>query len=277
MAGPPDNAGADQRPARTPSPPRDGRNGDPGIDAIGDDQQQWAPVGLIAAGIAHELNNLLTPAAGYLDMARLSPEDTELAQTAINKALHAIRSATGVAEAILGLGVQHDGSTCNIPEVVDAALNCLGRELKNDRVVLHLSVENAPPARIDPVTLQQVILNLILNARSVMRPTGGTLTISALPHSERTTLIRVADTGPGMPAEAIRRVYEPFAVSAEQAGPSRNGNSAPRQRGTGVGLALCNYLINQAGGRLQIESEPGRGTIVSLTLPAVATEHAKAG
>ena len=80
-----------------------------------------------------------------------------------------------------------------------------------------------------------------------------------------------------MPPEVIKRVYEPFAVSAEQASLAGGHNGTPRQRGTGVGLALCNYLINQAGGRLQIESEPGRGTTVSITLPAAATERAKAG
>ena len=177
MAGPPDNPGADPRNARMPSPHRDG-SVDPSP-APDHDGQTWAPVGLIAAGIAHELNNLLTPAAGYLDMARLDPSDAELSQTAINKALHAIRSATGIAEAILGLGCEDDGSTCNIAEVVDAALTCLGRELAQDRIVLQRNVDHAPPVCVDLVTLQQVVLNLVLNARSAMRPTGGTLTISA--------------------------------------------------------------------------------------------------
>ena len=125
-----------------------------------------------------------------------------------------------------------------------------------------LTEPGTPPVATDKIQLELALLNLILNARDAM-PAGGTVQVRASPVMEggrRAVAIVVTDNGAGMDAETARRASEPFFTTKEQGA------------GTGLGLAQVAEVVKQSGGRLAIDSEPGRGTIVTLILPAAVAD-----
>ena len=146
--------------------------------------------------------------------------------------------------------------------VVDEAIACLARDPKKDGIQLTIDVPDVQLA-ISPLNLQQVLLNLFLNARRAMKRTGGKLIVSAkvigsLVHLE------VADTGPGIPEAIKDRLFEPFATHRPDPG---DGSEAGERKGTGLGLCICRDLIRNAGGTIGVESEPGKGAKFQIVLP----------
>jgi signal transduction histidine kinase len=125
--------------------------------------------------------------------------------------------------------------------------------------VLDLQVD-LPPVYVDPKQMQQVFLNLILNAIQAMQ-NGGILTIrTCLQERESGSWIRttIADTGPGIPEQILGKIFTPFFTTKAQ--------------GTGLGLAICQKLVEQQGGVISVESEDGKGTKFHIDLPATTTE-----
>ncbi len=130
----------------------------------------------------------------------------------------------------------------------------------------------------DAVQLEQVLLNLLINARHALLGRGGSITIKATQAQEapRGTVesagevcIQVVDTGPGIPQKHLSRIFEPFFTTK---GTSRKGES----RGTGLGLAICKEIIEHHGGHIEVQSEVGRGTTFSIHLPVTANAETAA-
>lgn len=113
-----------------------------------------------------------------------------------------------------------------------------------------------PPIHADPQQLQQVLLNLSLNAVDAM-PKGGTLTVGAVVDPSNEIMITVADTGIGIDADALPRIFQPFFTSK-------------KRRGLGLGLPICDRIIKSHGGRIEVDSKPGRGTRFKIHLPMAA-------
>jgi signal transduction histidine kinase len=229
-----------------------------------------ATLGTLAAGIAHEINNILTPVLAFAQMARAKPDDHSLQAKAIEKTIQGVQLATRIADAILGFSSTSDDREADVAQVVQAALDCLGRDPNKDRITVAVDVQAGTIVRMGFLGLQQVLMNLFLNAVTAMHGRGGRLTIAALTRADGTVGIRVGDTGPGIAKEIAGRIFEPFVTTKrpneKDAGPS----------GSGLGLAICRRLIEDAGGTITATSKPGNGTTFHIILPRGTIQRAKA-
>lgn len=237
-----------------------------------------ATVGTLTSTIAHEYNNILTPVISYAQLALAQPDDSELMHKAVERALAGAQRAARISSSLLGFARDTaDEGPADLARVVEEALTCLGRPPEKDGIRLELNVPNVRLA-MGEVGLQQVLMNLILNARKAMRSKGGTLTIRGWVSGEALRL-DVADTGPGIPPEVEANLFEPFVTAASASCPGNAGNGANgeagdaraategAETGTGLGLAICRDLLRQAGGDISATSAPGEGATFHLTIP----------
>jgi signal transduction histidine kinase len=229
------------------------------------DLQRISSLGVLAGGICHELNNMLTPILNYAKLG-LRDSDPAFRQKAFEKILESAQKASQVTTGILGLArPQADRrDPTDLTLLVEQVLLLTNKDLQKHRVRPQLTAQGRPHARVNPAQIQQVLLNLIINARQAM-PDGGELTlhVGLDAANPRTTEIRVADTGSGIAPEALRHIFEPFFTT--KSGPDSSGLG-----GTGLGLPVCREIVEAHKGRLRVESRPGRGTTFTLRLPACA-------
>jgi signal transduction histidine kinase len=219
-------------------------------------------LGVLASSIAHEFNNLLTPVISYCQMALGCPGDQELARKALRRALDGSQRAARICESMLGF-VRDDRAgqgSCLVDEAVQNALACLVRSPEKDNIQMEVEVPRDCRVAIDPVQLQQVLMNLVLNARQAMGRKGGRIRLSVRPQGQAVE-IEVADSGPGIPTELLPVVFEPF-VSLREHG------SHTDTAGTGLGLAICRELVERCGGEITIPRSDSSGTIFLIRLPA---------
>jgi signal transduction histidine kinase len=238
--------------------------------------QRLATIGTVAAGIAHEVNNLLTPALAYAQLAR-NQSDPELLEKALKSAEEGIRAASEVLHSILDFASPTDRSgddDCDIADVVEATFSCLGRDPSKDGIEIKRRVPPGLRARIQPLALQQVLLNLILNAMRELKTkkSSGRIRIEAEVAASGGVELSVADNGPGIPDEIAGSIFKPF-VSGQGALPS-----SERQGGSGLGLSICRRLIESCGGQIWVEQTAGGGATFRMSLQAPAAARlARAG
>ncbi len=220
--------------------------------------QRLAAMGTMATMIAHEFNNILTPIVSYAQYA-LNRDDDELHKKALEKAYTNGNEAARMCQQILSFARgENDGEVSNISAVVDSTLKCMVRNPAKDNIKLNLEIENNLCAEIQPALLQQVLYNLILNARDSMLGKGGSLTISA--HAEDSDVhIRVTDTGPGISPDIIGNIFEPFFTTREKKDETNGGS--------GLGLLITKQLITKANGKITVESKPNVATTFTIILP----------
>ncbi len=222
--------------------------------------QRLSTLGTLTATVAHEFNNILTPVISYAQMALAKPGDEELGIKAHNKALEGAERASKLCASLLGYAREDEASACaNLHDVVHSAVNCLGRGLEKDGIRLDVDLPDDITVAMPPSSLEQVLVNLVLNARKAMAEAGGTLSLKA---SADQTVVRLdlIDTGRGVSPEVADRLFEPFVTHAP-------GASLPTEKGTGLGLSVCRDLITAAGGQISFDSEPGHGTTFHLVIP----------
>lgn len=218
-------------------------------------------LGTIASVIAHEYNNILTPIISYGQIALAQPDDHELMKKAVEKALSGAERAAKISSSLLGFAREQDHEhAADVNHVIQEAIGCLGRDPRKDGMELVIDV---PVVRvlISPLNLQQVLLNLILNARKAMRRHGGVLRITGRRDGDD-LILDVADTGPGIPPQVLDRLFEPFVTHRID---PENDPAAPK--GTGLGLCICRDLLRSAGGSITAASKPGEGATFTLRLP----------
>jgi len=218
-----------------------------------------ATLGTLSAMVAHELNNILTPLIGYAQLALANPDNPELNAKALNKALAGAQRAAHISSSLLGFSRDDAGPPrADLAKAVDSALGCLARSLESDSIQLVKDFENIEVA-MQQVALEQVLLNLILNARKAMAAGGGTLNIRAR-SADNTVHIDLSDTGGGVPTQIAEHLFEPFITHDPAPGQQD-------QKGSGLGLSICRDLINSAGGHVSYTSTPGQGTTFHLHIP----------
>jgi len=226
-----------------------------------------ATLGTIASIIAHEYNNILTPIISYAQLALAKPEDHELMRKAVEKGLAGAEKAAHISSSLLGFACEEDEDqhVAALSRIVRSSFECLAREPEKDGIDLAIDVPEVMVA-ISPINLQQVLVNLILNAKKAMRNSGGgVLSVKAWANGQ-VIHIEVADTGPGIPEKIRDRLFEPFVTC-----PTHSDKHTIEQKGTGLGLCICRDLVRSAGGSITCETQTGRGTIFHITLPLAET------
>ncbi len=221
--------------------------------------QRLSTMGTLTATVIHEVNNLLTPVISYAQLALTKPDDKALSDKAHRKAIEATERVSQLCSTLLGYARDdEDGITSDLRSVIESAIACLGRGLEKDGIELILDV---PPIEVAMAasSLEQVLVNIVLNARKAMAEQGGTLTIRAHVNNDHIDL-DISDTGPGIPPEVADRLFEPFVTYS-------TNPQLDEHKGTGLGLSVCRDLITAAGGRITADSQPNQGATFHLTLP----------
>lgn len=223
--------------------------------------QALANLGMVSAMIAHEMNNILTPLGNYAQLALNHPDDRALTEKTLQKTVLNSRRASKILESMLAMatGKEQAKGPCRLKEMVDEIFMCLARDFSKDKIEVRVEIDEKLEAFAEGVCLQQVLMNLILNAREAMLPRGGTLTISAARDSDAVS-IAVSDTGCGIEPGNIEKVFEAFFTT-------KTSESDCRRTGAGLGLAFCRRVVDSHGGEISVESEAGKGTQFRISLP----------
>jgi two-component system, NtrC family, sensor kinase len=216
--------------------------------------EKMATVGMISAGIAHEINNPLTGAmhgVEALSKGSLPPEKRERYLDLLRGSLERIRRAVSQ---LLDYSTVHtpNFSDCDVSRIVERVLSLLSYRLEKHGI----AVDNRIPpltVRADAHKLEQVLVNMVLNAAAAM-PEGGRLTLRHRADNGYLTLM-IEDTGEGIPAENLGRIFDPF-FTTKGIG-----------EGTGLGLAVCRKIVDQHGGRISVDSLRGGGASFQVSLP----------
>lgn len=227
--------------------------------------QKMEAVGQLAAAVAHDFNNLLTVILGHAAVGQKLPAEHP-AREALRTIETVAQRASSVADSLLRFAGQLPSEKCplNLSALVREAGRWL-RQILPEAIQLVVEVDEEPPVWIngDATQLQQVILNLALNARDAM-PEGGRLSLvvrgEALPQPAggagvSRVCLMVSDTGTGMSAEVLERIFDPFFTTK------------PRGTGTGLGLSVVHGIVEDHGGTITVESQPGAGATFRVHLP----------
>jgi two-component system, cell cycle sensor histidine kinase and response regulator CckA len=228
--------------------------------------QKMEIVGRLAGGIAHDFNNLLTVINGTAELAAAKLAEKAPLRTELLEILRAGERAAGLTRQLLAFSRQQ----VLLPEALDLGTLLRGLQpmlarLLGEDILLEIEAAHGAYVRADPGQLEQVILNLAVNARDAMSD-GGRLAIRAhcvgtaateAACSEPQVELEVSDTGDGMNAEVRARIFEPFFTTK---GPGK---------GTGLGLSTVLGIVEQSGGSIEVESTPGEGTAVRIRLPGL--------
>lgn len=232
-------------------------------------------VGLLAAGVAHDFNNLLTVISGNAEFLPPSAERDQILQTT--------GEAAGLTRQLLAFGTKqpHELQNLDLCELVNKLAPIL-RSLVGEEIELRIEAQAAPcPVRVDPTQIDQIILNLVTNARDAMSA-GGILEVEVLSEGGTgsdesggellpggSVCLTVRDDGVGMDASTLTHAFDPFFTT-------KSGG-----RGSGLGLASAYGIARQMGGQLRLESVAGKGTHATLLLPKAArldlSNHSSAG
>lgn len=217
--------------------------------------QPLANLGMAWAMTAHELNNLFTPMVNYAQLALQHPHDTELSEKALNKAFHLGTQAGHILEKVMSLANSKTGQKTHtkLSCLVADVFGCLARDFSKDKINVIMDINDNLAIFADAGSIQQVIMNLVLNAHHSMRDRGGTLRISAC-EDAKFTRIQIEDTGCGIPPDKLPNIFTPFFTDG-------------KRNGTGLGLAYCQTVIDSHGGCISVESEQGRGSRFKILLP----------
>ncbi len=239
--------------------------------------QKMEAIGQLAGGVAHDFNNLLTTVLASSDMALAQLDPGAPARDDIEEIRHAAARASALTGQLLALSRKQmvEPRTLDLARVIGETSRLLERLLGEQVWLVTRVTEDLGAVRADRGQVEQVLLNLAVNARDAM-PGGGTLTMRAsnvvletplttrfmdVPPGEY-VLLEVQDTGAGMDEATLPRIFEPFFTTK------------PRGKGTGLGLASVYGIVRQGGGAINVDSTPGQGTTFRIYLPRVSPDTA---
>ena len=226
--------------------------------------QKLTTMGTMSCLVAHEFNNLLMPIVNYSELALKHPDDAKLIKKTLEKTVKQGLQAGSIIESILGMTrtESQEFHDINLLTVVKESFKCLARDFVKDGITVNVDIDPDVTVYAIHSQLQQVILNLIINARHAMLENRqGTLTVSAVTNADDMVDISVSDTGCGIPEENMDRIFEAFFTT------KKDGKS-PEKQGTGLGLMICRQIIETHGGHISVSSQPGKGTTFTITLPS---------
>ncbi len=235
--------------------------------------QKMEAIGELASGVAHDFNNLLTIISGHMQLCTMQVEPDSKLRSSLNQINSAVERATGLTQQLLLFSRKEkvDLQNLNLNQVVVGAQKMLSRLIpENIHFILDLS-QDCVDINADRGQLEQVLMNLCINAKDVM-PEGGNIILRTVlskvnspskmvieeAPKESWVCLMIEDTGPGMSAEIQSKIFEPF-FTTKEAG-----------KGTGMGLAVVFSIVKQHNGFINIYSEPGYGTIFKIYFPTIS-------
>jgi two-component system cell cycle sensor histidine kinase/response regulator CckA len=235
--------------------------------------QKMDAIGHLAGGIAHDFNNLLTIITSYSELALDSVALESPAQARIQEILSAARRAADLTRQLLAFSRKQPQAlrVADLNPVVSGIVKTLRRLIGEDIELVFIPGQALGRIRLDPVQIEQILMNLAANARDAM-PQGGQCTIEtcnvqvdeqyvdrkrAVIPTGRYAVLSLTDTGDGIPADHLSHVFEPFYTTK------------PSGKGTGLGLATVYGIVKQNQGFVWAYSEPGMGTVIKIYLPCV--------
>lgn len=223
--------------------------------------QRLTALGELVSTTTHEFNNVLMTILNYAKHG-LRHRDNETRQKAFEKIFAAANRAAKITNGVLGIARNRSKGQepTDLAKLVEDTLVLLEREMNKYRIAIDKHLHAAPEALVNGNQIQQVLLNLLINARQAM-PRGGRLVIKLWhePDSDSVHLM-VRDNGCGIPPEKLPHIFDSFFTTKE--GPDASGKG-----GTGLGLSMCRDIIEAHHGRIRVESTVGRGTAFTLILP----------
>ena len=221
--------------------------------------EKMATTGLLASGIAHEFNNIMAGISAYAQLARKDPSHREslvdVALTQTSRALELTRSLSTYNRTNVSEG------HCDAVTVIEGALCLVAKEIEKRGARVSTEWEGNARVAVRPGQLQEVVLNLVLNAVHAVKEGEGRIVVKAAPSPDPKMLeIEVTDNGDGIPEQNRERIFDPFFTTKGALG---GGNA----QGTGLGLTVCYNIVNAHRGKLDLTSTMGKGTTFRVTLP----------
>ncbi|MGQ9575356.1 MAG: sensor histidine kinase [Thermoguttaceae bacterium] len=226
--------------------------------------QRLTALGELVSTTTHEFNNVLTTIINYAKMG-LRHKDDANRERCFDKILTAANRAAKITNGILGMARNRSAGQepTDLRQLVEDTLLLLERELNKYRITVEKHFQPIPQAWVAGNQIQQVLLNILINARQAM-PGGGRV-ILKLQHDAENDMIDlvIRDFGCGIPPDKLPHIFEPFFTT--KAGPDASGKG-----GTGLGLSMCRDIIEAHRGRIRVESTVGKGTAFTLKLPTAS-------
>src|ERR671935_131283 len=223
--------------------------------------QRLSSVGALASSVAHEFNNILTTIINYAKLGLRAENDPAARTEALEKILKGSQRAAIIVNSMLGFARNNSTQReiTDLVKLVDEVLILTEKDLSKHQIHVEKKFHGRPQAPVVPGQIEQVLLNLIINARQAM-PRGGRLRLEVRenPHTDMAE-ISVTDSGVGIPPEGLRVIFEPFYTTKE---PDEHGHG-----GTGLGLSVCRQIVEQHQGRIRVESLVGKGSTFIVKLP----------
>jgi two-component system NtrC family sensor kinase len=221
-------------------------------------REKLSSIGLLAAGVAHEVNTPLTGVSSYTQMLLGMLHETDPKHALLQKVRHQAERATNIVNNLLNFsrtGSATEFSELDISRVLDDTLQLLEPQLRGNQIKIVRDYDAEAPRIIgNSGQLQQVFTNLLLNARDAI-PVGGSIKIATIPSEDHSLIVEVSDTGLGIAPENVAKIYDPF-YTTKGVG-----------QGTGLGLAVSYGIVQEHSGHISVESTPGHGTTFRITLP----------
>jgi signal transduction histidine kinase len=228
--------------------------------------QRLSSMGALASSVAHEFNNILTTIINYAKIGLRAQGNDKSRTEAFEKILKGGQRAATIVGSMLGFARNNSTQreAVDLVGLVEEVLVLTDKDLSKHHVQVEKKFQGRPQAPVVPGQIEQILLNLVINARQAM-PRGGRLRIEVRENTQtQMAEIRVSDTGVGIPPEQLRIIFEPFFTTKE---PDEHGHG-----GTGLGLSVCRQIIEQHHGRIRVESVVGKGSTFTVKLPLKSEE-----
>jgi signal transduction histidine kinase len=225
--------------------------------------QKLTALGELVGTTTHEFNNLLMTILNYAKMG-IRHKDEPTRDKALSKILLASERAAKVTNSILGMAKNRSESMepTNLAKLIDESMVLLEREMSKYRIHVDMQLDEVPEVAAIGNQIQQVLLNMLINARQAMEE-GGEIRIGLTHNAKDNTVdLLIRDNGRGMDQQQLRRIFDPYFSTKD--GPDETGKG-----GTGLGLSACHDIIRNHNGRIRVESSLGKGTAFTIKLPVI--------